>query len=301
MSVDTSAQGRAVWLLVISGIFWGTGGLAGVLLADRGGLAPVAIAAYRLLSGGVLMLALARVCGERSRRPVTRKSTARAVSAGLLLAVFQAAYFAAAKATSVGLSTLTVMVSVTVMVTLGTALIERRPVPARAAGAVAVAVLGLVLLLGAEAGGGHRVQGAALALVSSAGFAVLTLDRRELPVGVARITFTGMSFLSGGVLLLPAGLAAGMSLPFRADALGVLVYLGLVPTALAYAAYFAGLEAGSRAAVVAVLLEPLTAAILGALLLGERLSAVQWGGATLVLVSIVLQALPTSCKSYSSR
>ncbi len=85
---------------------------------------------------------------------------------------------------------------------------------------------------------------------------------------------------------------AGMAVPLRADTLGVLLYLGLVPTALAYAAYFAGLEAGTRAAGVAVLLEPLTAALLGALLLAERLTAVQWAGAALVLASIVIQARP---------
>lgn len=289
MSVDTSARGRAVWLLVISGIFWGTGGLAGVLLAERTGLMPVAVATYRLLTGGVFMLGLAHLGGERNRWSMTRESLLRIGFAGVLLAVFQAAYFAAAEATSVGLSTLTVMVSVTVLVTLGTALIERRPVPARVATAVVIAVLGLVLLLGTDSGGG-RVAGAVLALVSSAGFAVLTLDRRELPDQIGRISFTALGFLTGGVLLLPVGLMAGMAVPLHPDTLGILIYLGLIPTALAYAAFFTGLRVRPRSAVVAVLLEPLTAAFLGMLVLGEELSLGQWSGAALVLGAIVLQA-----------
>jgi DME family drug/metabolite transporter len=291
-SVHPSARRRAVGLLVVSGIFWGTGGFAGILLSERAGLAPVAIATHRLLIGGGLLLVLAGLCGEKFGWRPSRAIAVRAGCAGVLLAVFQAAYFAAAEATSVGLSTLTVMVSVTVMVTLGTALVERRPVPARAATAVVIAVLGLVLLVGSGAGGGRRVEGAVLALVSSAGFAVLTLDRRELPGEIGRITFTGLGFLAGGALLLPAGLTAGLTVPLHLDTLGILFYLGLVPTALAYAAFFTGLQAGPRAGVVAVLSEPLTAALLGTLLLAERLSTEQWGGAILVLGAIVVQAWP---------
>jgi drug/metabolite transporter (DMT)-like permease len=68
-----------------------------------------------------------------------------------------------------------------------------------------------------------------------------------------------------------------------------LVYLMVFPTALAYLAYIAGLrwiEAG-RASVVATL-EPVVAALSGALLLREPFGPFQWIGAALVLTGVLL-------------
>ncbi len=286
-------------LLAIAGICWGTGGLAGLLLAEQAGLAAVPIATHRLLAGGLLLLALAGLAGEQVRIRFSRTVLIRTATAGFLLAVFRAAYFASAQFTSVGLTTLTVMVAVTVLVTFGGAFLEGRRVPVSGIVSSLVAVLGLGLLLNVRADG-YRPLGTVLALISAAGFALLTLDRRDLPSGLGRVGFTGFGFLVGGLLLLPAGLVAGMAVPTHPQALATLLYLGLVPTALAYAAYFAALPtAGSAAAVVAVLLEPVTATALAALLLDERLSPVQGCGAALVLIAILLQALASGDRTVT--
>jgi DME family drug/metabolite transporter len=99
---------------------------------------------------------------------------------------------------------------------------------------------------------------------------------------------------------LPAGLVSGMALPPRIDAVGAVVFLGLVPTAVAYTSYFAGLHhAGAAAGVVAVLLEPLTATLLAVLLGHERLGGTQILGAFLLLVSIGIQQVPARTTSAS--
>jgi len=60
----------------------------------------------------------------------------------------------------------------------------------------------------------------------------------------------------------------------------LLIYLGCVPTALAYALFFTGLRgvAASSAAVIAVL-EPVTAAVLGVVVLGQPLGPAGVAGA----------------------
>jgi DME family drug/metabolite transporter len=71
--------------------------------------------------------------------------------------------------------------------------------------------------------------------------------------------------------------------------LAVTIYLGLVPTALAYAAYFRGLvRAHPVLAALSALLEPLTAAVLSALLLRERLGVVGWCGAALLVGALAV-------------
>ena len=67
----------------------------------------------------------------------------------------------------------------------------------------------------------------------------------------------------------------------------LLVYLGVVTMGFAYVLLFAGLRSTtSGAAVVATLLEPVTAVLIAVLLLGERLSAAAALGALLILAAI---------------
>ncbi|MZD04527.1 EamA family transporter [Streptomyces sp. SID5785] len=282
-------------LFVVAGLLWGTGGLAGSFLASRTGLPPASVAAYRLLVGGALITSFTRhpaALGSALRAP---GAPARLASTGVLMAVYQTAYFAAVQATSVSMATLTTMVAIPVLVTVGSTVLDRRRPTFRSVGSVVTAVCGLVLLLDSPVGADtRRAEGAGLALLAALGFSVLTLQRRTAPPGPERDPTIGLGFLAGGVLLLPAGLASGMQLPLRADAFGAVLFLGLVPTALAYSSYFAGLHrAGAGAGVVAVLLEPLTATLLAVLLGRDRLNGVQILGAALTLFSIGIQQART--------
>ena len=52
----TSRPSAGLFCLVISGLLWGTGGLTGSLLGRVAGLSPIAVAACRLTTGGVLIV-----------------------------------------------------------------------------------------------------------------------------------------------------------------------------------------------------------------------------------------------------
>ncbi|WP_234307387.1 MULTISPECIES: DMT family transporter [unclassified Streptomyces] len=278
-------------LLVLAGVLWGTGGLAGSILASYTGLAPVAVAAYRLLTAGILLTGYALVTGRLVGVPrLNPQGLVRIAAAGLLLACYQAAYFAAVAATSVGLATLTTMVAVPVLITAGTAFLDRRRPPRRAIVSLVIAFAGLVLLIGSPTPGTHRTVGTGLALVAAAGFAALSLDRRETLPGLDHVTTIGLGFLAGGLLLLPITLTVGMGIPARPAPIGAVLFLGLVPTAVAYSSYFTGLRhAGPRAAIIALLLEPLTATLLAALVNQEHLSGTQMLGALLILSSTTIR------------
>ncbi|MER6345056.1 DMT family transporter [Streptomyces sp. NPDC001532] len=281
---------NGIALLVLAGVLWGTGGLAGSILASRTGLGPAAVAAYRLLTGGVLITGYALVTGRLAGAPRDPRGLFRIATTGLLLAGFQAAYFAAVAATSVGLATLTTMVAVPILITAGTALLDRRRPTRRAVVSLAIAVAGLVLLIGSPTAGAHRLAGTGLALLAAAGFAVLSLDRRKTLPGLDGITTIGLGFLAGGLLLLPVALTAGMSIPAHPAAIGAVLFLGLVPTAVAYSSYLTGLRhAGPKAAVIAVLLEPLTATLLAAFVRHEQMTGPQMLGALLILFSTTIR------------
>ncbi|AHF03873.1 hypothetical protein MARPU_08320 [Marichromatium purpuratum 984] len=74
---------------------------------------------------------------------------------------------------------------------------------------------------------------------------------------------------------------------------GAVLAMGLFGTLLAYALFTRGLRriAASRAALLTTV-EPVVAMLGAVLWLGERFSAMQWGGVALILVSALLVAIP---------
>ncbi|NIJ11193.1 DME family drug/metabolite transporter [Saccharomonospora amisosensis] len=306
-AAGTGARTRAGALnLLVAGVLWGTGGLAGSVLATKADLHPLAVASYRLLLGGGFAVVLLWLTGGLRTFPRTYPRTyprtfprtgtvaRRLLTAGALLALFQACYFASVTLTSVSIATMTTIGSAPVFVALGDAVLERRRPSNATVLSLAGALLGLALLTWSP-GGGDRwrlVAGVACALVSGLGFATLTLATRRQVEGLDPLRTTAFGLLVGGVLLLPLGLWTGMALPARLDVLAVAAYLGVVPTALAYLAYFRGLRRSQPVlAALAALLEPLTAALLAAVLLGERLGVLGWCGAALLAGTIAASYL----------
>jgi DME family drug/metabolite transporter len=281
-------------LLVLAGVAWGTGGLLGSLLGRETGLSPLAVAAYRLGIGGLLILAvvactaLRRGTGRRGA-PDRRRAMRRIGSFAVLAAGFQAAYFTAVALTSVGLATLVTIGSApAVVVAAEAARGRRRP---GALSTVALALAGLGLLVGgptAVPDPATLVPGVVAAVAAGAGFATMTLlGTRPVP-GLDAATSTGSAFVVGGLLLaVVAAGSGGLDVPTTAAGVGLLALFAAVPTALAYTAYFRGLSSATSPATGAVLalLEPLTAAVLAAVVLGERLGVAGTVGAAVLGVA----------------
>jgi DME family drug/metabolite transporter len=108
----------------------------------------------------------------------------------------------------------------------------------------------------------------------------------------------GASFGIGAVLLLPV-LALGETAWLREPAgVALALYLGLVPTLLAYVLFARGLRTLDASEVTTlVLAEPVTATLLGALVLDERVGAAGALGIALVLAGLVVLALPQRARS----
>lgn len=288
MSTSIPARtGGGTGLLALAGVLWGTGGLAGSLLERHAGLAPIAVATYRLALGGLLVAVVLAATGRRLPRGSAAWRRIGAVA--VLAAVFQGTYFAAVSLTSVGLATLVTIGTAPVVVIVAEAVRGRGQ--RGAATTVTIALAGLILLAGLPGERGEPVTvlvGAALGAVAGSGFATMTLLAARPVDGLDDATTTAAAFVLGGVLLAPLA-GPGLFFTPTATAVTLLLALALVPTALAYTAYFRGLRRASAPTVGAVLalLEPLTAATLAAVLLDERLGAAGITGAALLAVAVL--------------
>jgi drug/metabolite transporter, DME family len=288
--------GSGLPYLVLSGLLWGTGGLTGSLFSRTAHLPAVSVAAYRLLTGGALIVVFLMVTGRRW--PTGRAAWTRVAVIGLLAAFYQGCYFTAVSLTSVPLATL---------ITIGTApvivlTVERATGRGRNGGltvaASGLALVGLGLLVGLPSGFPEtRVAASAgMALLAATGFSALTLVGSRPVAGLDDLTVTGFGFLLGGLALLPLAAAEG-GLGFRPApaAIGLLIALGTGPTAVAYTLYFRGLRAAAAStAAMLTLLEPLTGTVLATVILGERLSATGIAGAVSLAAAVLLTVLAHS-------
>lgn len=295
-----------------TGILWGTGGLAVVLVRRNAELSALTISAYRTGIAAVVVLAV--VLALR-RGPgvwqVLARSPVRAGGVGLLTGAYQGLYFVSVVAVGVTVSTVVSLGLAPVLLTGVTSLRTRTAPSPRAAAVVVVAALaGLVLVAGSSGAGitgPHPLLGILTALGSGTAFAAATalgepLARAADPLAIAAVTTTVATL---GLAPLALGTAAiGGSAVVTTDpaALLILLYLGAITMALAYGLLYAGLRTTtSSTAVVATLLEPVTAAAMAALFLGEALRPAGVVGSLLILLALAGSARPNPATPGSTK
>ncbi|SHK91510.1 drug/metabolite transporter, DME family [Pseudonocardia thermophila] len=291
VSSSTSTPGRArsgVPLLALAGVLWGTGGLLGQALAGATGLSAVAVAGYRLAGGGLLLCALGLLV--RRALPRSRAAWWRVAVIGVLAALFQCGYFAAVATTSVSLATLVTIGSSPIAVLVVERVARLRPIGPRAVLGVGAAVAGLVLLVGPS---GELGPGLLAAAAAGCAFALMTVLQARPVADLDASATVGPAFVVGGALVLPVAalLPGGLAFAPTPGALILLAAFAVAPTALAYTAYFAGLRtAPAGVGAVLALLEPVTAAVLAALLLGDRIGITGWIGAAVLCGAVLVTA-----------
>jgi DME family drug/metabolite transporter len=274
--------------ILLAALCFGTTGTAQAL--GPGGIDPAAVGAARIACGGALLVVFARLV-RRGAGAAWARGPVLAGAAGV--AAYQASFFAAVDDTGVAVGTIVALGSAPALTgALEWALHGRRP-PARWAVATALASAGVVLL--ALAGGGDAgisPLGVGLAVIAGGSYAAYTLaSKRLLDDGHAPEGVMAALFGLGAVVLAPVLVLSGPGWLATGGGLALVLFLGVVPTAIAYVLFARGLRGldASEAATI-TLAEPVTAAALGVFVLGERVTGGGAVGAALVLGALVLLA-----------
>jgi drug/metabolite transporter, DME family len=256
---------------------------------------PLAVGASRIVIGGALLGLVALAAAAAGRLRLHTGGGPRAVLlAGACVAVYQASFFAAVADAGVAVGTVVAIGSGPAFAGLFSSTFAGERLTLRWAAATGLACAGVVLLvLGGGAGGSVSAPGVGLALVSGAGYAGYAVaSKRMLDAGGVPEAVMAAVFGAGALLMLPLLAivpAGGLTTP-GGIALGI--YLGAVPTALAYVLFARGLERiGASETATLTLAEPLTAAALGVAALGERPGLAAAAGAALVLSGLAVLAL----------
>jgi DME family drug/metabolite transporter len=292
----TAHAWRGLLLVSGAGVVWGTIGPAVQLVHEGSGLSPLTIGAYRAIAAVTALVGASLVTG---RLPgclaLARSRWRRVIVTGLSTAAFQLLFFVAVVGAGVSVATVVSLgLAPVLLLVLGG--VRRRRVPdSGQVFTVTAALLGLGLV-GIAGGSGDEAPHAALGILAALGsgtaYAMSTQVGAPLSRGHDALTVTTATMAVAAAALVPGGLVLAH---LRGEAMAttdagswfLLVYLGVVTMAFAYVLLFAGLRrTTSGAAVVATLLEPVTAVLIAVLLLDERPSAAVAVGSLLILAAI---------------
>jgi DME family drug/metabolite transporter len=279
----------------LAGVLWGTGGLGVQIIREHEPMSVLTISAWRMgLAALVLLAAVAalRQAGDVAR--LLRERPGPAIAAGVATGGYQALYFGAVVSVGVTVATVVSLGLAPVLVTAIQCVRDRRPPGRRALGVLVLAITGLVLVsstAGLGETGPRPMLGVVLAVLSGTTYALTTLVAESVAATTTPLALTAVATAAGAVALLPLGLlgARGRAPVVTTDpvALATLAYLGVFTMALAYGLLYAGLRTTSGdAAVVASLLEPVTAAVVAAVVLDERLGVAGIVGTLLILAAV---------------
>jgi drug/metabolite transporter, DME family len=289
VSVQSHLRTRAGLLAVSGGaLLWGTTGVAVRIIHDRSGLSAVTIGWYRVAIAALVVAAVLRRRLAAAASALCRHPVALVVS-GAGFGAYQALYFVGVQDVGVSVSTLVSLGIAPIALTAGAAVSRRRVPPPGGLAVLACAILGLALVSlrpGSGIGAPHPVVGVLASVASGLGYAGITALSRRMST-LDPLLLPGVTSTIAAMVLLPFAVVSGMALPHDAISVGWLGYIGVVPTVAAYWLFYRGLRTTpSEVAGVLTLLEPLTAAVLAAIVVHEALSALAVVGGLLMLVAV---------------
>lgn len=281
----------AVLLVLLAAVCFGTTGTAQSLGPEAD---PTALGAARIALGGGLLGVLALIRARRTPPPGSRGAMVAVLLGGAGVLAYQPTFFAGTAANGVAVGTVVALGSAPVLTGLLGWVLTRRAPSGRWAVATACATVGVVLLGLADGDQGALAPLGLLASVGAgASYAVYTLAAKDLlDRGWSPTLALGAPFGTaalGGVVVLATSDTSGLG---SAGGLATVLWLGVVTTAVAYLLFGAGLALLPAATVATLtLVEPVTAGLLGVLLLGERLPVQGVVGIVVLAAGIAVLAL----------
>ena len=297
MSGPSRDYGLGVAAVLFSSLVWGTTGTAATFAPEVG---AAAIGAAAMGIGGLMQAGFAGPGIGRALPDLLRHRRMLALG-GLAVAIYPLAFYASMRLAGVTVGTVVTIGSAPLLSALIECLFDRTRLSGRWLAGALIGLCGMVLLCLAKggahpgaAGGEAAIPGILLGLVGGLTYAVYSWTARRVMLrGVRSDVAMGATFGIGGLLLMPVLAATGA--PFLASwsnaAVGI--YMAVVPMFLGYLSFGFGLaRIPASTATTISLTEPVVAAILAILIVGERLSAAGWAGVVLIVSCLVVITVP---------
>lgn len=264
---------------------------------------PLPSSVIACVRGFVGMLFLLLVMALRRKKPDTaaiRKNLLVLIVSGAAIGINWILLFEAYRYTTVATATLCYYLA-PMFVLLASPLVLKERLTLRKLVCVIVSLIGMFFVSGVAENGIPSISeltGVLLGLGAAAFYATVVLLNKKM-TGIAATDRTLMQLGLAALAVLPyifltENLSAfELSLP----ALGLLLFVGIIHTGIAYTMYFGSLKAlKAQTAAILSYIDPIVAIILSALLLREHMGVGGIVGAVLILGSALISELPEKAK-----
>ncbi|MFS0690245.1 EamA family transporter [Sporosarcina sp. 179-K 8C2 HS] len=279
---------RIAFIVVLLGaVLWGTTGTAQTFMPQT--VHPLAVGASRLAVGGFTLLILMLALRKIDFRNWPWKAT---LLSALAMAIFQYCFFTSIRLTGIAIGTVVAIGSAPMFSGIIEWLIlKKRPTKIWVT-ATSLAIVGCVLLFSNKEGLVVNPIGVLLSLCAGLLFAFYTFFSKEVLEKAEAIPSVAVIFSVSAIMLMPFLFIFETEGLLTVPGISTMIYLGIATTSVAYVLFSTGLRhIPSSSAVTLSLAEPLTAAILSVLVVGERLDVISWAGIALLLGGILVLTL----------
>lgn len=273
--------------VLLGAILWGTTGTAQTFLPDSAH--PFIISAGRSATGGLFLLIIMVLLKKIKFRSWPWKQT---LYAAICISLFQLLFFSSVRLTGVAVASVVAIGSAPVF----SGLIEwifLKMRPTKVWGfSTGLAIIGCMLLFVTKGEVSINPFGVLYSLIAGIIFALYTMTSKSMLQKEEAMSVVAMTFSLSALLLTPSYFLFDVSWLNDAGNIGIIFYLGIATTSIAYVLYGWGLrKIPASSALTLSLAEPTTAALLGVVVVGEILSTTSWMGIGLLLGSIAILTL----------
>lgn len=259
-------------------------------------LPSAAIAAIRGLVGAAFLLSFMLIRGEKPSGSAIRKNLLPLCLSGAFIGINWILLFEAYNHTTVSLATLCYYTAPVYVILLSPVILGDRLTGGKLL-CTAASLVGMVLVSGVIGGGISGIGGIMLGLGAAVFYAAVMLTNKKFR-DISAYDRTLVQLTIAGAVVLPYSLIAERAAIARAipkmdlRAVVMLLTLAIIHTGLSYAMYFGSfMHLKAQTAALFSYIDPVAALVLSAVILGEKMGAVEFVGAVLIIGSAALSEL----------
>ncbi|MBX8802802.1 EamA family transporter [Ochrobactrum sp. MR28] len=297
--IRTDRVGLGIICVLIASFLWGTTGTAATFAPEVG---PLAIGAVAMGVGGLLQALLALRALKRDKAKL-RAQWLLVLFGAVSVAVYPLAFYSSMYLAGVTVGTVVTLGSAPLFSALIEWAIDHKALSKQWLAGAALGLSGIVLLCffgggihetASAATTGTTVAGVLLGLVGGLTYALYAwVAHRLMCKGISSGAAMGAIFGAGGLFLMPVLLITGGALLTSWNNALVGAYMAIVPMFTGYVLFgYALARISVSMATTITLTEPVIAALLAVVIVGENLSPLGWLGALLVILCLVILSAP---------
>lgn len=246
----------------------------------------------RALIGSIFIALFMLVSGHGLDKKAVLKNLKLLIPSGIAMAFNWICLFEAYRFTGVAVGTLCYYMAPVIVVILSPIFLKEKLTVINVSSVLA-AVVGAVLISGVVSGSAKRAKGILLGLAAAALYSTVIMINKFVR-NLSPIETTFVQLLTAAVTMIPHILLTEDVTEFVFDRRSVIFTLivGIFHTGIVYMIYFSSVQKiPAQTTAVFSYIDPVTAIILSAVVLGERLDAVQLIGTFLILAATLFNEL----------